>query len=157
MGRSLAHRFFLATAVAKGIDGVLEVAGGLVLLLTTPGQLRGWAGALMQHELSEDPNDRLAHLLLNGTQHLSQGGKQFAALYLLWHGVVKVALIIALLRRIAWAYPAAIVAFALFLAYQVYRYTSQPSAALLALSVLDVAVIALTYLEYRRVRAECHR
>ncbi len=149
---ALVHRFFVITAVAKGIDGLLEVIGGLVLLLTTPGQLHGWAGALMQHELSEDPNDRFAHFLLNSTQHLTGSGTQFAALYLLWHGFVKVGLITALLLRIRWAYPAAIVAFVLFLAYQVYRYVQVPSIGLIVLSVLDVIVIGLTYLEYRRMR-----
>jgi uncharacterized membrane protein len=44
------------------------------------------------------------------------------------------------------------VAFGLFLAYQVYSYSHTRSAWLLALSILDISVIVLTWLEYRRIR-----
>ena len=51
-----------------------------------------------------------------------------------------------------WAYPAAIGAFVLFLVYQLYRYTHTSSAWLLVLSVVDVCVIVITWLEYKRLR-----
>jgi uncharacterized membrane protein len=57
-----------------------------------------------------------------------------------------------LLLKLRWAYPAAIVAFTLFVVYQLYRYSHTHSTALLALSALDAAVIALTWLEYRRLK-----
>jgi uncharacterized membrane protein len=57
-----------------------------------------------------------------------------------------------LFRERLWAYPAAIVVFALFIAYQMYRYALGPSISMLVLSVLDVIVIALTWLEYRRLK-----
>ena len=77
----------------------------------------------------------------------------FAAAYLLWHGVVKVGLVAALLLKRRWAYPAAIIAFFLFLVYQLYRYTHTRSPALLALSIVDVIVITLTWIEYKRLKA----
>ena len=58
----------------------------------------------------------------------------------------------ALFRKYLWAYPLAIIAFALFLAYQLYRYSHTHSIWLVALSALDLFVIAITWLEYRRVR-----
>jgi uncharacterized membrane protein len=69
-------------------------------------------------------------------QQLSTGTKVFAAVFLLWHGVIKVGLVWALLRKQWWAYPLAIVAFGLFLAYQVYRYFHTRSVWLLVLSIL---------------------
>jgi uncharacterized membrane protein len=84
---------------------------------------------------------------------MSSATEEFAALYLLWHGVVKLALVAALLRRRRWGYLAGIAAFSLFLAYQMYRYLHTRSPELLALSIVDVFVIALTWLEYRRLRA----
>jgi uncharacterized membrane protein len=72
---------------------------------------------------------------------------------LLWHGVVKIGLVWALFRKYLWAYPIARVAFGLFLAYQVYRYSHTHSVWLLALSILDIFVIVLTWLEYKRLRS----
>jgi len=103
------------------------------------------------HELSEDPKDLVANYLLNSTRHLSSGTKTFAAIYLLWHGAVKVGLVAALLSRKRWAYPAAMAAFFLFLVYQIYRYSHTAAPALLVLSIIDILIIILTWLEYQRL------
>jgi len=149
----LIHVLFDVGVLAKGIDGVLEIIGGALLFLVDPRQLHHAARLLLQHELSEDPTDVVATYLLHTSQHLSAGTKTFAAAYLLWHGVVKVGLVTGLLLRQRWAYPAAIVAFLLFLAYQLYRYTHTYSPELLVLSAFDVFIIVLTWLEYGRLRA----
>jgi len=149
----LIHGLFDLGALAKGIDGVLEIVGGGLLFVVDPSQLHRVARLLLQHELSEDPDDVVATYLLRTAQHLSPGTQTFAAAYLLWHGVVKVGLVAGLLLRRRWAYPVAIVAFLLFLAYQLYRYTRTFSPELLALSVVDVVIIVLTWLEYARLRA----
>lgn len=92
---------------------------------------------LTQHELSEDPHDLVATYLLNSTQHVSGGTQVFGATYVVWPGVVKVALVTALLLNGPWAYPAAIVAFLVFVVYQLYRYSHTHSPELLVLSVVD--------------------
>lgn len=148
----LIHVAFDIGAVAKGVDGVLEVIGGWLLLLMEPHQLHHLARLLFQHELSEDPDDLVATYVLHTSQHLSHGTQTFAAAYLLWHGAVKVGLVAGLLLRQRWAYPTAILAFLLFLAYQLYRYTHTFSPELLVLSVFDVFIIVLTWLEYGRLR-----
>lgn len=71
------------------------------------------------------------------------------AIYLLVHGVVKLALVWALLARLLFAYPLSIVIFAGFIIYQLYRYTFTHGIGLLALSALDIVVIGLIWLEYR--------
>jgi len=138
------------------VDGLLEVIGGIVLFFVNPEQINGMLRVLTLHELSEDPHDVLANLLLHSVQNLSAGTKAFAAFFLLWHGVVKIGLVWALFRKYLWAYPFAIVAFGLFLAYQVYRYSHTHSVWLLALSILDLFVIVLTWLEYKRLRSSQH-
>jgi uncharacterized membrane protein len=148
----IAHRIFEIGLALKGVDGALEIAGGTLLFFVTPAQLYRMARVLTWHELTEDPHDLVANLVLHGAQHLTAGAALFGALYLVGHGVVKVGLVGALLGRRRWAYPAAIAVFLLFLAFQLYRYTYTASAALLALSVLDVVVIALTWREYRALR-----
>lgn len=139
--------------IAKGIDGVLEILGGVLLLLVNPAQIHRVMRLLTQHELSEDPRDVVAHYLLNSTRHLSSGAKEFAAMYLLWHGAVKVGLVTALLLKRYWAYPLAIFAFCAFLVYQLYRYSHTGAPVLLVLSGFDAVVIVLTFLEYRRLRS----
>jgi uncharacterized membrane protein len=67
------------------------------------------------------------------------------------HGIVKLFLVVGLLRNKLWAYPAAIVVFVLFIAYQLYRLSSAPSPLLVLLTVFDVVVIGLTWHEYRIV------
>jgi len=144
---------FRISVIVKAIDGVLEVIGGTLLFFLSPTQIHGMVRTLTQHELSEDPRDAIARYLMHSTGHLAAGTKVFAAAYLLWHGVVKLVLISGLLLKRRLAYPAAIAAFGLFLVYQLYRYSHTASPELLALSILDVVVIVLTYLEYRRLHA----
>lgn len=147
------HHLFDLSLMVKAVDGVLEVVGGILLLFMSPDRINGMLRALTQHELSEDPHDRLARLLVHAIQQLSASTTIFAAFFLLWHGVVKVGLVWALMRKQWWAYPVAIVAFGLFLAYQLYRFAHTRSVWLVALSVLDAFVIGITWLEYNRVRA----
>lgn len=146
------HILFDISVVTKGLDGALEIIGGVLLLLVSPTRIHSFIRTLTEHELSEDPRDLVATYLRNSTRHLASGTQTFAASYLLWHGIVKVVLVTALLLRRRWAYPAAIVAFLLFLAYQLYRYSHTRAPELLALSILDVFIIGLTWLEYRRLR-----
>jgi uncharacterized membrane protein len=136
----------------KGLDGVLEIVGGLLLFVVRPETIMGILTTLTQHELSEDPHDRIASQLVRLAQDFSASAQVFAGIYLLSHGVIKVVLVASLFREQLWAYPAAIAVFTLFIAYQMYRYALEPSTAMLALSVLDVIVIVLTWLEYRRLK-----
>ena len=46
--------------VLKGLDGVLEVAGGILLLFLTPQAIEHIARMLTAHELSQDPHDFIA-------------------------------------------------------------------------------------------------
>ena len=147
-----AHVLFDIGVIGKGIDGVLEILGGVLLFWVNPMQIHSVVRALTQHELSEDPHDLVATYLRNSAEHLSSGSQEFASAYLLWHGIVKVVVVAALLRKWRWAYPTAIFAFSLSLIYQLYRYTHTHAPELLALSSVDVFVIGLTWLEYRRLR-----
>jgi len=147
------HRLFTLGVIGKGVDGALEILGGVLLLFVSPAQISDVVRMLTLHELSEDPHDLVANYLLHTANHLSAHAQFFGALYLLWHGAVKGGLVVALLHGRLWAYPVAIGAFLLFLVYQFYRYTHTHALLLLLLSALDIGVILLTWLEYQRVRA----
>lgn len=143
---------FLIGVLFKGIDGLAEVVGGTVLLFVTPAKLIGVAKDLTATELAEDPHDLLANLLLHGVAHLDSGGKNFLAAYLLLHGVVKLAIVVALLVGSRRIYPWAMAALGLFLIFQIYEMFTQPSIGVAVLTVFDAVIIWLTWREWRRDR-----
>jgi uncharacterized membrane protein len=153
MGKgNLEHKVFLVSITLKGIDGLLEIIGGFLVLLLNQ-QSIGWIiRALTQHELSEDPNDLLANFLVSSIKKFSGDLQTIVGLYLLSHGIVKILLIAFLWRGNPSAYPAAIFFFAGFGIYQMYRYYFTHSVWLLALTVLDIGVIYLTWVEYKRIK-----
>jgi len=151
--QKMVHVLFDIGVISKGVNGALEIVGGVLLYLVSPAQINSVVRTMTQYELSEDPHDLLAGYLLQAAQQLSIDAQIFAAVYLLWHGIVKMGLVIALLQKRFWAYPTAIVAFVLFLVYQLYRYVHTPSNWLLILSILDVFVIVITWLESKRLHA----
>jgi hypothetical protein len=65
---------FKVGLVLKGLDGVLEVAGGILLLLISPHAIEHLVHSLTAHELSEDAHDLVARLLLHTTARLGRPG-----------------------------------------------------------------------------------
>jgi len=149
----LLDRAFAVGIILKGLDGVLEVVGGLLLLVISPTTIDQLTRFLTQHELSEDPHDFLASHLLHAAGSLTGSSLRFGAAYLLLHGVVKVVLVAALLRDKIWAYPWMIAFLIIFIVYQIYRMTFAFSIGLLGLTVFDLVVTWLTYREYGKQRA----
>lgn len=143
------HRLFVASVALKGLDGVLETAGGVLVVLTSRADLRRWALSLTAPELSEDPTDWGANYLRHFAAGLSGGTWAFIGVYLLVNGAVKVLLALGLLRDKLWAYRAAFVFLALFIAYQFYRLGHSHSLPLLAFMLLDAGTLYLIWHEYR--------
>jgi uncharacterized membrane protein len=145
-------RAFEVGIILKGLNGLAELVGGLLLLFATPGSIRRLAVVLTQGELSEDPHDIIARYLLHTASGLTGSAVHFGAVYLLLHGAVKVVLVIALLLNKLWAYPSMIVVLLIFIGYQLYRIALQPSAGLVLLTAFDAVIVALTWREYRQQR-----
>ena len=146
-------RVFRVLIALKGLDGLLEVIGGILLLIVKPQQIAGLAQFLTQHELSEDPHDLIANLVLHGSHSLTGAhATLFGAIYLLSHGLVKVVLVWAVLANRLWAYPWTIAFLGIFIGYQVYRMFVEFSVGLLLLTVFDIVVVWLTVREYQRNR-----
>ncbi len=129
----------------------MEILGGFLALFVSPEAMRGLIRLLVRHELSEDPTDIIASALVKASSRISVNVQWFAFLYLFSHGVIKVFLVAFLLRRKLWSYPVAIIFFALFIAYQLYRYTLDYSPWWMVLNGLDFSIIILTWLEYREL------
>jgi len=151
--RGLLDRTFEISIILKGLDGALELVGGLLLLAVSPVTINHLIARVTQHELSEDPNDVITTRLLHFGAGLTGSSVRFAAAYLLVHGVIKVVLVVALLRNKLWAYPWLILFLIIFIYYQLYRITLQPSAWLVGLTIFDAFVVWLTWREWRKQRA----
>lgn len=150
--RAVLHGTFRAGITLKGIDGVLEIIGGILLWFVKPSEMSWMMQTLCQHELSRDPNDFLVRGLLHQSDKLANIDSTFASLFLFSHGVVKLVLIIGLWLDRLWAYPLTILVFGAFGAYQMYRFTHTHSLALVILTIFDIALIYLTAREYKEQR-----
>lgn len=137
----------------KGLDGILEVIGGTLLLVFSRATLIGLVRALTRHELQEDPTDWVATHLRAWLPHFLSTTQTFAGAYLLGHGAIKVFLVWGgLLRRKRWAFPTAIIFIGAFIGYQLQRVLHRFSIGLVALTLIDCLVLVLIWREYLMVR-----
>ncbi|HEV2040532.1 MAG TPA: DUF2127 domain-containing protein, partial [Casimicrobiaceae bacterium] len=125
------HRLFELAIFFKGVDGVLETVGGLLMLFVPLHSLDTLVRWLVVHELSTESHDWVARAAEHLLDSLSLNTKLFASAYLVGHGLVKVFLVYALWREKLWAFPVALWFIALFVVYQLYRFTHTHSIALL--------------------------
>jgi uncharacterized membrane protein len=147
--RSILHDSFRAGITMKGLDGILELIGGILLWVVRPSTMNEPLRILLQHELSRDPHDFIAAHLLHATEHVTDENRLFAMLFLFSHGLVKIVIVAALWMDQLWAYPLGITVFSAFGAYQMYRWTHTHSLFLAVITVFDAVVIYLTWSEYR--------
>ncbi|HTR46266.1 MAG TPA: DUF2127 domain-containing protein [Verrucomicrobiae bacterium] len=147
--KDLLRDAFRTGITMKGVDGVLEAAGGVLLWFVKPSALSHALRILSFHELSRDPNDFVGIHLLHISERVARSDPTFASIYLLWHGLAKAGLSVALWLNKMWSYPLAIAAFSVFAAYQTYRFSHTHSIALIILTFFDVGIIWLIWKEYR--------
>ena len=154
LNRAVLREFlFRSSVLLKGLDAVFEIAGGITLWLINPSFIVRWTAILTQDEIAEDPHDLVANYLRHAASHLSVSGEHFMAIYLLSHGMIKMFAVVALLKNKLWGYPLSIVIFGGFIVYQIYRFTVTGGIGLIALTVFDLVVIWLIWLEYRAVKS----
>lgn len=135
--RSKIHIAFEIGVILKGLNGLIELIGGVLMLVFPPSAIRKFIV-----DLSHRPEF---------AEKLSSHDERFAAIYLLSHGIIKAVLVYGLLKDQVWAFPWAIAIFTAFGVYQMVHYFVQPSVWMIVLTVLDVFVILLTIAEWRRL------
>jgi len=150
--QTLLDKAYELGSIIKGIDGVLELIGGLLVLTISPHTINGITQFLTQDALQENPHNFIATHIAKAGHHLAAGHNLFAAAFLLTHGLVKVVLVACLLLNKLWAYPWALGVLTLFLIYQVYLLITQPGLGIAFLSILDVIIIWLIYREWQQVQ-----
>lgn len=147
--------FFRLVLLLKGADSLVQALGALVLVVVPPAVLAGRANAVVTRDLVGDGDGGWAHSLSRAARELADGDpRAFAVLYLLGHGLVKLVLVVAMLRRVVAAYPVAILVLGACLVFEVVRATRTGSMGLVALSAFDAVVLALVVHQFRGLWAE---
>jgi uncharacterized membrane protein len=148
--RNVLRNTFRCGIVLKGLHALLESVTGTTLFFLPARTLNRIAFRLARLDfLSRNPHDVIGTHLRHMAVGVTGTGRRFAAIYLLSHGLVKLVLVIELLRNRLWAYPLMIVMLSVFIGYQSYRFWLTHSIVMAALTIFDLAVIVLTWLEYR--------
>ena len=146
------HRALELGIFAKAIDALFEMFGGIIFWFTSNVTLNRLVILLTQHELTEDPQDKVALFLRQSVSQFTSNARLFGGIYLIIHGFVKFWLVTNLLRRKLWAYPTTIVFLCLFILYQLYRFSYSYSIGLLALTFFDSIFTLLIWREYRIIK-----
>lgn len=136
----------------KAVFACFEIAAGLGLRLLPHQRIEDVTGWLVRHQLVEGHSAPLYARLAAALSRFSADSQHFYAFYLATHGGIKLAIVILLMRRIAFAYPLGIAVFSLFILTQMHRWTQTHAPVLLALSLLDGVVIWLTWREWHAAR-----
>ena len=146
------YQVFRASVLAKGTIAVLECIGGAAIALARDDKIAEYIARLAQRYLVEGTHGFVASHLISWAQSVSLETQHFIAFYLFSHGIIKMVVVIGLLRERRWAYPLALVTFAAFIVYQLYRYTFTHGTGLLLLTAFDLFLITLVWHEYQLIR-----
>ena len=150
----LIHVGFDIGLLLKALNALAEIIGGFALFFLPPERLKTLITFVTRGELLEDPNDFIMNHLINLGQSFGINLWHFMIFYLLSHGIIKLTVLFLLWKKKLWAYPLSVAVFIGFIIYQLHRFTSSNSIFMLLLTILDIVMIVLTILEYKRIKKE---
>ena len=142
-------RLFKAGIWLKGIDGVLELAAGLLLALASRQRVSHLLFALAHWELHRYPGHLVHDVLHRFVSHWSVSSRAIGAAYLTVNGAVKIFVAAGILRGKLWCYPTAIAVISLCVLLQAARLCLRFSFPLSLGTLLDIAIIFLILHQYR--------
>ena len=143
---------FRLSLLGKAILGLVQVLGGLFLLVMTGNAIRATADALTRSELAQDPTDRVARAVMHWATTINPAAENFYIVYLLGHGAIHFVVVTALLLKSRIAYPFSLATLMAFVAYQSWEWLHTFDPALLVLTAIDVVVIVIVIIEHRLTR-----
>ena len=148
----LVHIIFKVGLILKGLFALNEVISGIVLIIVDPALLNQMIENAINNPVLLDPSGILMRFISAHVHAFSVDSIQFAIVYLITHGLLKLVIICLLWAKKQWAYPLSIIMFIGFIIYQMYHYMSSHSAMLIFLTVIDVIMIIVTYVEYKNIK-----
>jgi len=144
-----AYRVFL---FGQGLLGTVQFIGGAALAMAPSGSIPKLVDWLVKNELAQDPTDPIARTLFDWAAALGPGADGVYAIYLLGHGILNLFVVTSLFFRVQWAYHFAMTVLWGFVAFQLVEFAIQRDPLLLPLTIIDLLVIILVWLERRQTR-----
>lgn len=136
----------------KSLFATGEVIGGFALFFLTPARLNHGIEWLTQGRFSENSPGMIASLIVRFGENFTTNTQYLMAIYLLSHGLIKLVTLFLLWKKILWSYPLSIFVFVGFIIYQMTEFAHTHSIFMIFVSLIDVAMIILTILEYRNIK-----
>lgn len=149
---TLLHWLFEASLAIKGLLCSAETLAGLGLLFAPNRLVARLIYWLTHFEITDQPGDTMAAWTQRAVEQFPVSTQGFYGWYLLFHGGLKLAMVVMLWARILWAYPAAMVVLAGFVIYQLAEFIHTGSPFLLLLAAFDSFMIALIWQEYKAMK-----
>jgi uncharacterized membrane protein len=153
--KNLFDKVFEYGILIKGIDGLIELFTAIALIFLSPQRLQGLVVFATHRELAHDPHDFISNFLLHASLQFTNSGRLFLIIYLMIHAAVKLVSVFGLLRNKMWAYPFALISLGALTLYQVYDIIFvKGSILVIILTIIDIAILALIWREYQKVKAQ---
>ena len=149
---SLLDKVFEASLLIKGLTGLLEFLGGLMLVFVSPDKIHNFLMFITQKELNTEPNSTIALLVLHSANHLNTGSRDFLIFYLWIHAAIKLTAVIGILKNQLWAYPFSLICLGILMIYQLYSIATKPTLGMIALTAFDVFIVWLIWREYQKAK-----
>jgi len=146
--------YFRISIFIKGAISLAETAAGIALLFIPVSYFLNLLAAYAESELQENANSFIASHLLSLAHQAATISGTFIAIYILSRGLIKVALIWAMLKNKLRAYPASLVVLGLFVLYQLYEVATTGAYAIVALTIFDLVVMYFIWREYQVLKYE---
>ena len=143
---------FRISVILKGLDAVLEIIGGVLLLFVSRSNITHFVAWLTRSTLAHNPHNYIATHLNHSAEHLAADSTLIGAIYLLSHGIIKLFVIINVLRDKYWAYPVLIIVLLGFSVYQIIDIIASHSIAVALLTIFDIFIIIMTWFEWQKKR-----
>ena len=141
---------FNAMLLWKSIFAFVEFLSGLLLIFIPLDLIK----STIQHLAASIAFAPLSSMITNAGERVTSDATLFAVIYLLLHGALKLVTLALLWRKILWSYPLSIVLLLGFITYQMFEFFNHGAIPMLALCVVDLVMITLTLLEYRKLKAQ---
>ncbi|MBP6880243.1 DUF2127 domain-containing protein [Candidatus Saccharibacteria bacterium] len=144
------RKFFLVALGVKTFDGLLALIFGITILFISKSQIHQWAEYFVKTQLSNDEGIIVAKYLLQLVSSISLSTQQFAAIYLIGDGAVKLSIAYGILREKIRVYYVGFVFFSSVILFQIYRLAHGHSKLLIIWLAFDLFFMVLLIKDYRK-------
>jgi uncharacterized membrane protein len=143
------HFAYLVAISIKGIDGLIEFVAGVLIASFGSHDLYHFAIWATAPELARHPASHAVHAIRHGAYHFAHSPHEFAIIYLLAHGLLKIGLVINLFIEHLWIFPVSVVVLLGFIGFMGLKLAAHWSPWLFAFAMFDMLTVALVVNEWR--------